>query len=89
MSPRADATYSALARMETTKERFSVLMVGVWRDHIAIQGGVDDYRSHFEESSRRRLGILVGTYQAHRFSAELMNIKAGKREEPDNAHALV
>jgi len=37
MSPRADATYSAPARMETTTERFSVLMVGVWRDHIAIQ----------------------------------------------------
>jgi hypothetical protein len=35
MSPRAEATYSAPARMETATERFSVLMVGVWRDHIA------------------------------------------------------
>lgn len=35
MSPRAEATYSAPARMETATERFLVLMVGGWRDHIA------------------------------------------------------
>ena len=35
MSPRAEATYSAPARMETATERFSILMVGGWRDHIA------------------------------------------------------
>lgn len=35
MSPRAEATYSAPARMETATERFLVLMVGGCRDHIA------------------------------------------------------